>query len=83
MKRVDLYDLSGEARELVRECELRGERTLFEREGRPVAILVSWDEYLALRETLAIVNDPLFYAKLEGAEEEVRKGKMLMVEDLR
>lgn len=82
MKRVDLYDLSDEARELVRECELRGERTLFEREGRPVAILASWDEYLALRETLAIVNEPLFYAKLEGADEEVRKGKMLMVEDL-
>lgn len=82
MKRVDLADLPGEARDLVRECEVRGERTRFERGGRGVAVLVSWDEYLALRETVAISNEPLFYVAIETAEEEVRQGKMLLVEDL-
>ena len=82
MRHLDLLDVPEEARELVRESEIRGERTLFERDGRPVAILVSWDEYLALRETLAIMNDPLLYARLETAEEELRQGKMLLVEDL-
>lgn len=82
MKKLDLLDVPEEARELIRDCELQGTKTLFTRGDREVAVLVSWDEYLALRETLAITNDPLFFAKLETAEEEVRKGKMLLVEDL-
>jgi PHD/YefM family antitoxin component YafN of YafNO toxin-antitoxin module len=82
VKHLDLFDLPDEARDLVRACEVTGERTRFDRAGRGVAVLVSWDEYLALRETLAISNDSLFYAELETAEEQVRQGKMLLVEDL-
>lgn len=82
MKRIDLLDLPDDARDLVRECEAKGERTLFERSGRPVAMLVSYDEYLALRETVDIMNAPLLYARIETAEEEVRRGKMMLVEDL-
>lgn len=82
MNRIDLLDLPEQARDLVRECEARGERTVFERNGRPVAMLVSYDEYLALRETIDLVNAPLVYAKIETAEEEVRRGRMMLVEDL-
>jgi len=82
VKRIDLLDLLEGARDLVRECEANGERTLFERSGRPVAMLVSYDEYLALRETVDIMNAPLLYARIETADEEVRRGKMMLVEDL-
>jgi mRNA-degrading endonuclease RelE of RelBE toxin-antitoxin system/PHD/YefM family antitoxin component YafN of YafNO toxin-antitoxin module len=82
VNRVNLLDLPEDARDLIRECEARGERTLFERNGRAVAVLVSYDEYLALRETIDLVNAPLLYAKIETAEEEVRRGKMMLVEDL-
>lgn len=82
MKRIDLLALPDDARDLVRECEAKGEQTLFERGGRPVAILVSYDEYLAMRETIDIANEPLFFAKLETAEEEVRNGKMVLIEDV-
>ena len=82
MNRVDLLDLPDDARDLVRECEANGERTVFERGGRPVAMLVSYDEYLALRETIELMNAPLLYAKIETADEEVRRGKMMLVEDL-
>ena len=82
MNRIDLLDLPEEARDLVRECEARGERTVFERNGRAVAVLISHDEYLALRETIDLMNAPLLFAKIETADEEVRKGKMLLVEDL-
>ena len=82
MNRIDLLDLPEQARDLVRECEARGERTVFERNGRAVAVLVSYDEYLALRETIDLVNSPLQYARIETADDEVRRGKMLLVEDL-
>ena len=70
MKRLDVLDLPEESRDLIRECEARGERTVFERSGRPVAVLLSHDEYMAMRETLDIANDSLLYAKIVEADEE-------------
>lgn len=70
MKRLDVFDLSDETRDLVRECGVMGTPTLFERNGRPVAVLVSYDEYLALRETIDIANDSLFFARLAEADQE-------------
>ena len=82
MNRIDLLSLPDDARDLVRECEAKGERTIFERDGRAVAMLVSFDEYLALRETIDIANDSLLYAKIAAADEEATAGKLMLVEDL-
>ena len=71
MKRLDVLDLPEDARDLIRECEAKGARTVFERNGRPVAVLVSHDEYLALRETIDIANDALLFARLAEADEDV------------
>lgn len=69
MKRIDVLDLGEDTRDLIRECEARGTRTVFERNGRPVAVLVSHDEYMALRETVEIANDALLFARLAEADE--------------
>ena len=69
-------------RELVSECELTGRRTVFERYGRPVAILVSHDEYLALRETVEIAGDADLRQMLEATEEEIRRNALMLPEDL-
>lgn len=77
MKRIDVLDLPEDARDLIRECEARGERSVFERQGRPIAVLVSHDEYTALRETIEIANDAVLFAKLAEAdgEEPEQRGK--------
>ena len=82
MKRVDILDLPDDARELIRECEVQGSRTLFERNGRPAVVLISHDEYTALRETIALSNDALQYARVEAAGEEERTGRILESEDV-
>lgn len=69
MKHLDVLDLPDDARDLIRECEAKGTRTAFERNGRPVAVLVSHDEYMALRETVEIANDSLLFAKIAEADE--------------
>ena len=81
-KRLDLLDLPPDVRQLVAECEVSGKRTIFERNGRPVAILVSNDEYLALRETIDIAKDAELRQQIETAESEVGRGAMLLPEDL-
>jgi PHD/YefM family antitoxin component YafN of YafNO toxin-antitoxin module len=82
-KRLELLDLpSDDVRRLVGECEVSGRRTLFERNGRPVAILVSYDEYLALRETIDVANNSELRRQIETAEEEVKRGAMMLPEEL-
>lgn len=71
-----------ELRSIVGECELTGRRTIFERAGKPAAILISYDEYLALRETIAIAADDALRARLAAAEEEVKRGAVAEFEDL-
>ena len=82
MKHIEILDLPDDARDLIRECEAQGLQTLFERNGRPVAVLVSYDEYLALRETIEIANDPILYARIATADEEATSAKLMLVEDL-
>ena len=81
-KRLELLDLPPDVRQLVGECEISGKRTVFSRDGRPVAILLSHDEYLALRETIDIANNADLRRQIETAEEEVKRGAMMLPEDL-
>jgi PHD/YefM family antitoxin component YafN of YafNO toxin-antitoxin module len=81
-RRLEILDLPDDARELVRDCEITGRRTLFTRNGREVAILVSHDEYLALRETIEIAGDGALRGMVERGEEEVARGQLLLLEDL-
>src|SRR5437773_2201523 len=81
-KRIDILDLLPEVRELVGECELTGRRTLFLRNGRPAVVLVSHDEYLALKETIEIANDEALRAHIVRGEEEAQRGAVMEVEDL-
>jgi PHD/YefM family antitoxin component YafN of YafNO toxin-antitoxin module len=81
-KQLELLDLTPDVRQLVGECEVSGKRTVFARDGRPVAILVSYDEYLALRETIDIGKNAELRRQIETAEEEVKRGAMMLPEDL-
>ena len=81
-KRLELLDLPPDVRQLVAECEVSGKRTLFARDGRPVAILISYDEYLALRETIEVSNNADLRRQIETAEDEVKRGAMMLPEEL-
>ena len=81
-RRLEILDLAEEARELVRDCEITGKRTVFTRNGRDVAILLSHDEYLALRETIDIAGDAALREQIAAGEAEIARGAMLLVEDL-
>ena len=81
-KRLELLELSPDVRQLVAECEVSGKRTRFERDGKPVAILVSFDEYLALRETIDIGNNAELRRQIDAGEDELRKNALILPEDL-
>ena len=82
MKRVDILDLPDQLRTTVHECELTGMQTIFERNGRAVAILTSYDEYLALQETIAIANDARLRALIKLADDQAQRGEIDLFENL-
>jgi PHD/YefM family antitoxin component YafN of YafNO toxin-antitoxin module len=81
-KRVEILDLPPDLKPLVAECELTGNRTLFTRNDHPVAVLVSHDEYLALRETIAISSDAAVREAIDVGEAQATRGKLMEPEDL-
>ena len=76
MKHLELIDVPDDIRELVAECETSGRRTSFDRGGRSVAVLVSWDEYLALRETIDIAKDGRLVATMRKSESEAERSAL-------
>jgi len=81
-RKLAILDLPEETRRLVGECELTGNRTIFERNDRPVAMLVSYDEYLALRETIDVANDAAIRAELEASDQAIARNALLLPEEL-
>jgi len=81
-ERREILDLPPDVRALVGECELTGKRTIFTRNEHPVVILVSHDEYTALRETLAIGNDAALRARIEAGDAQVARNALLLAEEL-
>ena len=81
-RRIDALDLPEEAREIIRESEITGGRTFVTRNGREVAVVLSHDEYVALRETIAISGDDALRTRLATADDEAARGAMLLPEDL-
>ena len=81
-KPLEILDLPEDVRRLVGECELTGKRTLFARNGRTVAVLISHDEYLALRETIDIANNPELRRQIDAAEEQLKRNALMLPEDL-
>jgi PHD/YefM family antitoxin component YafN of YafNO toxin-antitoxin module len=80
--RLQILDLPGDTRQLVGACEVTGNRTLFERNGRPVAILISFDEYIALTETIDIARDTVLRAEIEAGDAEALRNVLMLPEDL-
>jgi len=81
-KKLEITDLPEPVRELVGECELTGRHTIFTRNGRPAVILVSHDEYLALRETIEVGKDEALRAQIDEAETQAQRGSLMEVDDL-
>lgn len=80
--RIELTDADESLREPAAAAEIAGRHTLFTRNGRPVAILLSHDEYLALAETVALAADPSLLTRIGTAEQELGRGDVYDAEDL-
>jgi antitoxin YefM len=73
--------------EFVDRAEREHERFVVTRNGRPAAVLLAYDDFVALEETLDILSDPSALAEIREADGEVARGDVVRgveaVRDLR
>ncbi len=67
---------------LLAEVEELGERFVITRSGRPVGVLLSYDEYQGLLETLEILADTELSQAIERGLDDVERGKLVTHEEV-
>lgn len=55
---------------------------LVEREGKPVAIVMSVDEWESWEETIDVLSDPEAMEALAASEEDVKAGRLYTLEEV-
>jgi antitoxin YefM len=64
-----LSSVKAHLSELVDRVEDQHDRVLVTRNGKPAAVLVSYDDLESLEETLAIMSDPALMAQIRESEQ--------------
>jgi len=82
MKTVPLAEAKAKLSGLVDEVTRRDERVTITKHGKPAAVLLSHRDMEGLEATLEIMGDPDFYAQILRGEEQLKKGKYRVYEDL-
>jgi prevent-host-death family protein len=83
MKILSLSEVKMKFSELVEEVSSRDEEITITRNGKPVAIMVSPDEFDRWKETLSIRSDEDFMAEIRrGLKDLKKKRKLYTLEEL-
>ncbi len=79
---LEVSELPEELQRLIASAEVAGQRARFLRGDREIAILIANDEYLALRETTDLSDDPDLISSLASADIEAAQNSLMLPEDL-
>lgn len=80
---LPLAEIKKRLSEIVDGIELKHDRVLLTRNGRPAAVMMSPDDLEALEETLDILSNPAAVRAIRRAEGEIDKGQFLSADELR
>ncbi len=73
-KTLPISEVKARLPELVTGVEEREEEVVVTRNGKPAAILVNYDEYERLKETLDVLSDPDMMRQIRESERYFAKG---------
>ena len=72
---LSLKELRPDLPHVIEQVDRKLDRFIITKRGRPVAVLLSADDYESLMETLDILADPKALASLRKGEADARSGK--------
>ena len=80
---LSLKELRPALPKVVRRIDERFDRYVITKRGKPVAVMLSVDDYESIIETLEILTDLRAMAGLRKGEEDIRKGRTVSWKDLK
>jgi prevent-host-death family protein len=81
-KVVPFTDARATLSELLDLVEREQEHVIITRNGKPVAIVMSTDEWESWEETIEVLSDPELMAALARSEEDVKAGRLVDLDDV-
>lgn len=81
MRILPLAEAKAKLSQLVDDVESQADEITITRNGRPVAVLVSYEDFESWAETLAIVSDPELLASVRQGVAELQAGKARSLDD--
>lgn len=75
-KSVSLKELRPKLPKIMGEVDAKMDRFIITRRGKPIALIMSIDDYESLLETLDILSDKKLLKRIKKAEEDIKKGKV-------
>ena len=81
-KNITLKELRPRLPRIIDDIDSKMDRFIITRRGKPVALMMSVDDYESLLETLDVLSDKRLMKKIKKAESEARKGNIKMLDKI-
>lgn len=69
--------------EVIRDIDTKLDRYIVLKRGKPVAVMMSPDDYEGLLETIGILSDREAVRRIKKAKQEIKDGRTISLEELR
>ncbi|MBI2172157.1 MAG: type II toxin-antitoxin system Phd/YefM family antitoxin [Chloroflexi bacterium] len=79
---IGVHELRKELPQLLKQLHEEGADVVVTQQGKPVAILLSVEKYLEMREAIRDLSDPKYAQELIVAKREIDEGKGIPAEEV-
>ncbi len=76
IKNISLKELRPNLPKIIKEIDSKMDRFIVTKRGRPVALMISIDDYESLLETLDILSEKKLMKNIKQAESDIKKGNL-------
>lgn len=80
---INLKELRPGLPKVIRRIDTKLDRYIITRRSKPVAVMISLDDYDSLLETIEILSDKSLVRRIKKAKREIEQGKTITLEALR
>jgi len=80
---ITLKELRPELPEVIKDIDTKLGRYIVTKRGKPIAVMMSPDDYEGLLETIEILSDKEAVRRIKKAKREIAEGKTVSLESLR
>lgn len=80
---ITLKALRPELPSVIRDIDVKLDRYIVTKRGRPVAVMMGVDDYEGIMETMEILSDKALMKRIKKAQRQIEEGKTVSLEELR